>query len=200
MITPLQNWKTIKRGYKHGQRTYYGASHRGIDCMVPVGTPVFAVKDCKVVVSKRFLQGGNTVWMEFNDPKYGELVMRYLHLNTLPNLGLYPEGSIIAYSGNSGTLTHGAHLHVDLSINPFNLYDFSNFIDPEEYFKEVEWDSEFIKKWEGKFILDVDELGKLYYVYEGKRYYVRQETTMQSFAERFATGFKHEDIEKIPIA
>lgn len=60
------------------------------------------------------------------------------------------------------------------------------------------YDEEFIKKWNGKFILDVDDLGKVYYVHEGARHYVSPTENLEGFAKKFATGFKHKDVLKIP--
>ena len=111
---------------------------------------------------------------------------------------MYHQGEILAYSGNTGVLTTSQHLHLDLSIKPFNLYNFVNFIDPDEYFDILDIDIEFIKKWEGKFILDIEKNGELYYVNGGKRHYLGPEETIQTFAKKFATGFTHTNIEKIP--
>ncbi|MFH1736660.1 MAG: M23 family metallopeptidase, partial [Actinomycetota bacterium] len=51
----------------------------------------------------------------------GGVYSRYLHLNqALVSEGQsVSQGQIIAYSGNTGYLTTGAHLH-------FELYDFNN--------------------------------------------------------------------------
>lgn len=195
MITPLKNWQLIKRGYKHGSRTFYSKHHLGTDYLVNE-EPIYAPKDCQIIVSKRFIQGGNTIWVKFEDEVYGELIMRCLHLRSLPSLGKYSEGDVLAYTGNTG-LSTGPHLHLDLSKKDVQLNNFSNFIDPDIFFNERA-NVEFIKKWEGKFIQDVDVLGEVYYVYNGKRYYIGPETTVQNIAERFATGFKHSNIERIP--
>lgn len=197
MITPLKAWDSIKRGYLHGDSTWYGAKHRGTDYFVSSGTPIYAPCDCEIVLSKRFLQGGNTIWIKFNDEKYGQLLMRCLHLRELPLVGKRYEGAILAFVGNTGIATT-PHLHLDISKEELKLYTFSNFIDPEPFFA-TRANVEFAKKWEGKFILDVDVVGELYYVHDGKRYYIGQTTTLQSIAEKFATGFRHDDVMKIPV-
>ena len=203
MVTPLDNWDNLKRGYRHGDRTFYGAFygalHRGVD-KIGNKMPIKAPTECEIIVSRWFPKGGNTIWVEFGDNKYGALIMRCLHLDALPALGKYFEGATLAYSGNTGSLTRTPHLHLDLSKKPFNLYKFINFIDPDEYFDIPDVDEVFAQKWEGRFILDTEDHGELYYVNNGKRHYIGSEETIQTFAKKFATGFTHTDIEKIPEA
>ena len=62
------------------------------------------------------------------------------------------------------------------------------------------YDKNFIAKWEGKFILDVDDHGKLFYVLNGQRHEIPKGMTIQEFARKFATGFKHYNVLKIPPA
>jgi murein DD-endopeptidase MepM/ murein hydrolase activator NlpD len=58
-----------------------------------------------------------------------------MHLREKPSLGKFKQGQVIAFTGNTGALTTGAHLHIDVSKNKLELNNFSNFIDPESYFK-----------------------------------------------------------------
>ena len=60
-------------------------------------------------------------------------------------------------------------------------------------------DDEFISKWNGKFLIAAKAQGQVYYVFNGKRYYVSPLENLQSFAKKFATGFSNEDLERIPI-
>lgn len=137
MIYPLKKWKTAKRGYRFGEKTFYSPRHLGVDHIVPEGTPVFAPIDCEIVVAFRGPQGGNQVHVFFTDSQYGPLLMRCMHLKDLSRpLGKYKEGDIIGITGNTGKFTKGAHLHTDISKGELKLKDFSNFIDPEKYFEE----------------------------------------------------------------
>ena len=65
---------------------------------------------------------------------------------------------------------------------------------------EGEFYKSFAKKWEGKFILDVDDKGKVYYIFNGKRLYVNPKWNMREFVINLGlqTGFKHEDVLRIP--
>jgi N-acetyl-anhydromuramyl-L-alanine amidase AmpD len=57
----------------------------------------------------------------------------------------------------------------------------------------------FIKKWDGWHILDVEDKGKLYFVKDGKRFYVGGKVS-QKFAgnKKYVMGFKHADVLRIP--
>lgn len=62
-----------------------------------------------------------------------------------------------------------------------------------------QFDPAFAKKWEGKFIQDiVGGHGEVYYVHEGRRYYISPKMKVEDVAKHFATGFKHADIIRIP--
>ena len=129
-IYPFKDWKTAKRGYTFGQRTWYGTKHLGLDIIVPKGTPVYAWRDVEITFSQYGYQGGYQCWVI--DRKK---LIRFLHLQKLPFRGKYKRGQVIAYTGNTGALTMGSHVHLDCSKNgKLELYNFSNFQDPEEYF------------------------------------------------------------------
>ncbi len=88
--------------------------HRGVDFAMPVGTPVLAVGDGEVVVSKNGSEAGNYVAI-----RHGRQYMtRYMHLKKLlvkPGQQV-KRGDRIALSGNSGRST-GPHLHYEIWIN-----------------------------------------------------------------------------------
>lgn len=90
------------------------APHRGVDFAVPVGTPVLAVGDGEVMVSKRDGAAGNYVAI-----RHGRQYMtRYMHLKKLlvkPGQKV-KRGDRIALSGNTGRST-GPHLHYEVWIN-----------------------------------------------------------------------------------
>ncbi|CAJ0997120.1 Murein DD-endopeptidase MepM [Sodalis praecaptivus] len=90
------------------------APHRGVDFAVPVGTPVLAVGDGEVMVSKRDGAAGNYVAI-----RHGRQYMtRFMHLKELlvkPGQKV-KRGDRIALSGNTGRST-GPHLHYEVWIN-----------------------------------------------------------------------------------
>ncbi|MBS0877231.1 MULTISPECIES: murein DD-endopeptidase MepM [unclassified Tatumella] len=90
------------------------APHRGVDFALPIGTPVLAVGDGEVVVSKNGGAAGNYVAL-----RHGRQYMtRYMHLSRLlvkPGQKV-KRGDRIALSGNTGRST-GPHLHFEIWIN-----------------------------------------------------------------------------------
>lgn len=136
MIYPLKNWQKIKRGYRFGDKTWYSPHHLGVDYIVSEGTPIYAPINCQIIVSGKFLQGGDTIHVAFNDPEYGKLIMRCMHLSKLLPKGNYNEGDILGYTGNTGKYTTAPHLHLDLSKEKVVIRDFKNFIDPDKYFAD----------------------------------------------------------------
>jgi murein DD-endopeptidase MepM/ murein hydrolase activator NlpD len=134
MRYPLKNWRKIKRGYAFGEKTFYSARHLGTDYIVPAGTPVYAPVNCEIFIVGDFLEGGKTVHIRFRSQKYGKLVMRFMHLSKMSPLGKYKAGEILGRTGNSGKLTKGPHLHIDISRGAVDLKNFANFIDPEKFF------------------------------------------------------------------
>lgn len=133
MIYPIDNWKKLKRGYLFKQKTFYSPYHLGLDVCAPIGTPIKAWQDLEVVRFLVGVQGGNTIFIKCpNNPR----LFRIMHLNASVKPGKYKEGAIIAFVGNTGKLSKGAHVHIDISKNGIlNLNDINNFEDPEEYFR-----------------------------------------------------------------
>lgn len=132
MRKPLKQWETLKRTYRHGDKTYYTDRHLGVDIICPVGVSVFAPADGEIVLSDKLGQGGHTIHYRF---KVGDKTyfMRLLHLSERMPLGRYKMGDKLGKTGNSG-LSTAPHLHCDMSHNTLSLHDFDNFIDPEEFF------------------------------------------------------------------
>ena len=89
-------------------------AHKGVDFAVPIGTPVLAVGDGEVIVSKRSGAAGNYVAI-----RHGRQYMtRYMHLSRLlvkPGQKV-KRGERIGLSGNTGRST-GPHLHYEIWIN-----------------------------------------------------------------------------------
>lgn len=137
MRYPLKNWSKLKRGYGFGEKTFYSPRHLGADYIIPERTPVFAPCDCEIVIAGFFSEGGNIIHAKFSARGYGPIVMRCLHLSKMSPLGKYKEGDILGITGNTGKLTRGPHLHIDLSRTSVKLKNFKNFIDPEKFFSET---------------------------------------------------------------
>ncbi|WP_413739390.1 murein DD-endopeptidase MepM [Sodalis sp. RH14] len=90
------------------------APHRGVDFAMPVGTPVLAVGDGEVVVSKNGDGAGNYVAIRHGR----QYTTRYMHLKKLlvkPGQKV-KRGDRIALSGNTGRST-GPHLHYEIWVN-----------------------------------------------------------------------------------
>jgi murein DD-endopeptidase MepM/ murein hydrolase activator NlpD len=96
----------------------FHGSHNGLDFGTPVGTPIKATMNGKVVYAGWNDQGyGNLVILE-NGP-YRTL---YAHLSEVPvSVGQQVSaGSVIGLSGNTGNST-GPHLHYEIRLNGSNI-------------------------------------------------------------------------------
>lgn len=137
MRYPLKNWQKIKRGYEFGEKTFYSTFHLGTDYIVPEGTPVYAPMSCEIVEAGNFPEGGNTVHARLKSQKYGSLIMRLMHLSQMSPPGKYKAGAILGRTGNTGSLTRGPHLHLDLSRKSIGPKNPSNFINSEIFFSRI---------------------------------------------------------------
>lgn len=121
--TPI-NGARVSSGF--GMRMHpvlgYSKMHRGVDFAAPIGTPIYAAGDGRVVEAGRKGSYGNYVRIRHN----GEYSTAYAHLNRFAR-GLkvgsrVKQGQVIAYVGNTGRST-GPHLHFEVmkgsrQINP----------------------------------------------------------------------------------
>lgn len=92
----------------------YHSGHHGLDIAVPVGTPIKATMDGRVVHAGWNNQGyGNLVIIENGDTR-----TYYAHLSSIPvSLGeTVRVGATIGLSGNTGNST-GPHLHYEIRRN-----------------------------------------------------------------------------------
>jgi murein DD-endopeptidase MepM/ murein hydrolase activator NlpD len=109
MALPIKNGKITTAFGKLGKHWSTGA-HTGVDFAVPIGTPVLAVADGKVVNANWGKAYGNQVIITAP----GGYVI-YAHLNKVrvkPGM-VVKKGQIVGESGNSGNST-GPHLHLEL--------------------------------------------------------------------------------------
>ena len=136
-------------GYEFGEKTTYSEHHLGTDYSADCGTDLFMPFNGKIK-SLYGKQGGNTVYAY---PDGQDVVIRLMHLRSSVADGEYKEGDVIGLTGNSGSLTTGCHLHLDISKNEVNINDFSNFINPEEF----NWGGNMNEEREKKIIFNILE-------------------------------------------
>lgn len=71
----------------------------GVDCVAPIGTPVYAPADCTTRNIPNNGTGGNTVTMDFG----GGWRDQFMHLSRLVDPGPKRQGELVGYSGDSGS-------------------------------------------------------------------------------------------------
>lgn len=99
--------------------------HFGLDIVAKENEPIKAVADGVVVFSSWTLDGGYVIGIQHR----GNLLSVYKHNSEiLKNVGSFVSGGeIIAIIGNTGELTTGPHLHLELWFK-------GNPVDPEDFF------------------------------------------------------------------
>lgn len=102
-----------------GERSF----HIGTDFGVPSGTPILAIGSGTIVDQGRTTGGGNYIKIKLDlKAKEGselkDIEIRYLHLSgfAVPSNYRVSQGDVIAFSGNTGTNTTGAHVHMEVYI------------------------------------------------------------------------------------
>lgn len=88
-------------------------THIGTDFKVVIGTPIFAPAVGEMFKTE-FNQYKGNVGVYIFKHKGIEWGLELCHLRKQPQKGMYNEGEIIAYSGNTGGSSTGAHLHAVL--------------------------------------------------------------------------------------
>ena len=98
--------------------------HYGVDIVAKENEPVRSVADGVVVMSSWTLDGGYIIAIQHS----GNLISVYKHNSELfKNVGNFvASGEVIATIGNTGELTSGPHLHLELWHN-------GNPVNPQEY-------------------------------------------------------------------
>lgn len=101
-----------------GSRRFYNNQprrpHTGIDYALPIGTPIIAPANGKVILTGHFFFNGKAIFLDHGQG----LISAFIHLNAIPlsQGDEVKQGDIIAYSGQTGRAT-GPHLHWSLYLN-----------------------------------------------------------------------------------
>lgn len=117
--------KEIQKWYKFGDWTFYNKKHRGTDYKALIGHKLYAPTDGYITT---FSDHGGGNWINFKDDR--GYIWQFAHLDRYVKFGQVKEGEHIAYTGNTGAWTTGAHLHIQIK-NRLKI-----FIDPEIYIKQ----------------------------------------------------------------
>ncbi|MEK7180273.1 MAG: M23 family metallopeptidase [Patescibacteria group bacterium] len=132
-MTPLKNWQNLIRGFRFGEiypsnwGDLSGKPHLGLDLICPVGTELYAPLAGEIIMTGETAVSGKFIHLKCDD-----LIFRFLHLSEIIKTGKVSEGELIGLTGNTGSST-GSHLHWDISRNVVDIFNFSNFIDPENW-------------------------------------------------------------------
>jgi murein DD-endopeptidase MepM/ murein hydrolase activator NlpD len=99
-------------GYRINPLTGENQLHRGVDVPAPCGTEVVAVEEGVVTFADWTDTAGNTISITHE----GGWITRYAHLSKLRvHAGDRVEaGALIGFSGDTGTLSTGPHLHFEI--------------------------------------------------------------------------------------
>lgn len=142
---PLRGLDPRKYSSPYGMRTMRGVRklHDGIDYPAPVGTPIYAVADGTVEVSK--MNGGGGGWGNYVMIDHGGFRTNSAHMHTRKIYAgsKVKAGQLIGTVGNTGNST-GPHLHFSIYINPWASPRQS--IDPLPRLKDVGEEALQVKK------------------------------------------------------
>lgn len=104
-------------------------SHYGIDIAAKKGTAVSSMSSGRIIFVDWTYQSGYTVVIQHAS----NFISVYKHLSSslVKNNQIVTSGEVIALSGNTGELTSGPHLHVE-------LWHSGNYLNPMDYFLKSE--------------------------------------------------------------
>lgn len=131
LVTEL---KYIKgRGYYFGEKTFYSPNHLGIDYPINQELLEFPVDLVRCTFTDGE-QGGLTVT---GTDKAG-YIHRFMHLASFGTLeSTIKAGTTFARSGNTGKFSTAPHLHWDCRKPNQSTLQFKNFINPDDWKKEI---------------------------------------------------------------
>ena len=130
-----KNLRAMASGYGYRRDPIYGTSkfHEGMDFSAPIGTPVYATGDGRVLSA-----GWNSGYGNLIEIDHGyNYITRYAHLSEMlvrPGQTVH-RGDLIGRVGNTGKST-GPHLHYEVRLNgvpqnPVHYYYYD--LTPQEY-------------------------------------------------------------------
>lgn len=95
---------------------YFGARHTGLDIAGPIGTPIYAIKDGRVVRSQCGWNGGYGCHVRIDHG--GGILSLYAHSSKLlvKKGDIVKQGQLIALIGSTGRST-GPHVHFEIRLN-----------------------------------------------------------------------------------
>lgn len=130
---PIKNIWHITVKHNGYAKWYRGGRHKGIDLRTKckeypngIGTPIYAVADGIWEKVEYDTMMGNIIIL-----RHGKYQTIYGHLSKMNYIQGYTEikaGDIIGYSGNTGKICFGPHLHFEVRKNGISL-------DPEKFIK-----------------------------------------------------------------
>lgn len=95
---------------------HFVRAHKGVDLKAPLGKPVTATGDGKIIFAAAKSDYGNTIMIQHNS-QYQTLYAHLDHFAKGIHKGMYvKEGQLIGYVGATGRVT-GPHLHYELLID-----------------------------------------------------------------------------------
>lgn len=142
LLHPVAGYRNaISQGYGVANKAYTITGHHiGQDYACPVGTPIRAPQDGKVIVAGTTAALGNFCYYEYR--KKGRVIVeRFLHMRESVTTRECKQGDIVGYSGNTG-FTTGPHFHHDIwwdtmqleNVNSKNFRELT--IDPEVHYAQ----------------------------------------------------------------
>lgn len=134
-LWPVRKFDRITSAFGDRRRGF----HVGIDIPAGTGTPIVAMEDGVVTLSKFLKNYGKAVFLEHR----GNYSSRYCHASELlvKEGDLVKKGQVIAYVGSTGRST-GPHLHLEIRccgvpLNPLDFLPFDTRVKKSQYMKEV---------------------------------------------------------------
>ena len=101
--------------------------HYGIDITLPVNSPIYSISDGRVIFSEWTAETGYVIIIKH----LNGLISSYKHNSSLSKAQgeIVRTGEVIGFSGNTGQLTSGPHLHFELwfegePVDPLNFIEF----------------------------------------------------------------------------
>lgn len=138
-MKPFVPFNTYNRENPFGAKDtkYYPATHHhiGSDFKVPSGTPIIAPEDGEMFKVVFNSARGNTGVFLFHHGT--DWAIEFCHLKELPKVGTFKQGEVVAISGNTGSASSGAHLHVTLHKDARLTKNYAELTSPEAFHRLV---------------------------------------------------------------